>query len=185
MRSRAILAVLLLAIVPACNPFEGTQGMSVSRSEFTNGTPRHPAPYDSALASLERCAQEYVSAEVPNPADSLGGSPAMVEPITAPVDSLVSSFRVLDKLQGDSLCAVARDAVADAIFQGDSRRLCLSAHAYRLRDEVQHELAHALVRYYPELRDPPGVEYSARRDDHNGAFFRRCVTYCPTAQCQA
>lgn len=156
----------------------GTEGMDVSRSDFTNGTTRHPATYDAALANVERCAQRYVD-ELPAAADSLGGSPLMAERIDAPVDSLVSGIWVLDHLQGDTLARVGPSASADGIFQRDTRRLFLSAHAYRLRDEVTHELGHALSRHYPALRNPPGAAETAAGDDHAGAFFKACVTYCP------
>lgn len=168
--------LLVLACV-ACNPFQGTQGMYVNRSEFTDGTTRHPPAYDDANAKLEACAQKFVN-ELPNVPDSLGGSPWMPEKVDAPVDSLVSAIYVRDKLQGDTLARVGANAAADAVFQADTRRLFLSAHAYRLRDELQHELAHALVLHYPELRDPPGVTYNARRDDHASPFFKACVSYC-------
>lgn len=175
---RTPVLVLVLALLGACNPLQGTQGMSVSRSEFTDGTLRRPPAYDAALAQLEACAQGYVD-KLPNPADSLGGSPLMPERIDAPLDSLVSAIYVRDKLQGDTAARVSATQPADGIFQRDTRRLFLSAHAYRLRDEVQHELGHALSRHYPALRNPPGIAESHAGDDHAGAFFKACVPYCP------
>lgn len=177
------LATLVLALSgylvgAGCNPFQGTQGMYVNRSEFTDGTLRRPPVYDSALAQLERCAQTYVD-RLPTPPDSLGGSPMMAERINAPLDSLVTAIYVRDRLQGDTAARVGPHQPADGIFQRDTRRLFLSAHAYRLRDEVQHEMGHALSRYYSALRNPPGVAEDHAGDDHAGEFFKACVPYCP------
>lgn len=154
--------------------------MAVSAGDFTNGTTRHPAPWDSALVALERCAQSYVDS-LPTPADSLGGSPAMPERITAPVDSLVrGGIWVLANLTNDTASHVGQSwDRADGVYQNTVRRLFITTHAYRLRDEVQHELAHALADYYPALRDPPGVASDARQNDHTGPFFRSCVSYNP------
>lgn len=171
---------LLTAGVLACNPLKGTQGMDVQRAQFTNGTTRHPAAYDSALVSLEQCAQKYVDA-LPSPADSLGGSPFLPERIDAPFDSIAAGgVWVLDNLTNDTASHVGRSwDRADGVYQDSVRRVFLTVHAYRLRDEVEHELAHGLADYYPALRDPPGVVSSARRNDHTGPFFRACVTYNP------
>lgn len=172
---RTALLVVALLLAAAC---QGTEGMDVKRSDFTDGTLRRPLAYDAALTQLEQCAQAYVD-KLPNAADSLGGSPFLSERIDAPLDSLVSAIYVRDKLQGDTAARVGPTQPADGIFQRDTRRLFLSAHAYRLRDEVEHELGHALSRYYPALRNPPGVAESSAGDDHAGAFFRACVPYCP------
>lgn len=177
-------SLLALGCLLGCNPFQGTQGMNVSAAEFTNGTPRHPAPWDSALAELERCAQRYVDS-LPAPADSLGGSPFMAERIDAPLDSLLEGgIWVLGNLATDtaSHVSMANDR-ADAVYQRGARRLFITTHAYRLRDELEHELGHALSDYYPALRNPPGAANTnlgaMGAADHVGPFFRACVAYNP------
>lgn len=169
---KKLLVGLTALLLSACNPWQvfldGTQGMRVHLGDFTAGTTRHPRAYDDLTSALEQCARRYVA--------SRGASTE----IDVPLDSLVSGIWIVsDWAAVADLAGTRSDTRADGIYQRDTHRLFLSRHAYRLRDEVQHEIGHALSTYYPALRAPQDTLNQGGEYDHGGAFFHMCVSYNP------
>lgn len=169
---KKLLLIGLTALLAACNPLYGTQGLHVHLGDFTAGTTRHPQAYDDLTAKLEHCAQRYILVHPMVP----------YAKINAPLDSLVRGgiWIVTNWADVSAFAGTNKDTQADGIYQRGTHRLFLTRHAFRLADEVTHEIAHALSDYYPSLRNPEDVTNIGGELDHRGEFFRECVTYNPT-----
>lgn len=163
---KRLFPIVLLALA-GCNPFAvlfyGTEGMAVSRRDFTNGTTRHPIAYDDALASLRSCASRYSGEQYGESVDSLyrGGI------------YLVSH---------DSLSRMVNGQPVEAIYRRHEHAEYLDGESFRLRDVLVHEMAHGMSDDHQELRNPLdslNASPNAGNLDHVGAFFRACVSYCP------
>lgn len=140
----------------------GTEGMAVSRGDFTNGTTRHPSEYDEAHDALRACAERNFG----------GPFPATVAELWHGGISIVSH---------DSLERMA-NGPALAIYQRHLHAEYLDGESYRLRDVITHELAHAMADEYQALRNPLdslNTSPNAGNLDHVGPFFAACVSYCP------
>lgn len=143
----------------------GRQGMAVSRSDFTNGTTRHPREWDDAAADTRECAEDKITkSSIAN----------------ASVEELFSGgIWIVD---ASELRQYNNGLPADAVYTRTEHKLRISTHAYRLRPVFQHEVGHALSDLVPALRnpvDPLGVSPNAGNLDHVWYFFLGCIEFNP------
>lgn len=160
---RAALQMIVLALVaviaPAC---QGTHHQEdVSRSDFENGTAKHPAAYNALYDELRDCMNKQFSG---------------VAQSTVPLDSVVRAWHIVDN--ADDLIKVCPRAdghtAAGECWSTATQTIALARPALNTWTLPVHAMGHAwqFAARMPENADPGGTGAQAAV---HGPKFNHCV----------